>query len=102
MERSGYSKSQRGEIMDRGLRGYEKLRRLDREGKRPLHRRGVDTLHTRFRKKLTGKTSWYKEKKKTDLDLMWESPSKKAMGKINSAKRSNHKSKEKKKEDKME
>ena len=78
MEISGYSGKQRGEIMDRGLRGYEKLRRLDKEGKRPLHRTGTDTLTTRFRKKLTGKTSWYKDGQINEFD--WKSPVKRRQG----------------------
>ena len=75
MTESGYMKTQRLEIMTRGLRGYEKLRELDRTGKRPLHRRGKDTINTRFKKKLTGKTSWYKTGQKEDFE--WESPWKK-------------------------
>ena len=51
MEISGYDLRQRQEIMTRGLRAYEKLRELARLGRRPLHRRGKDTLKLRFKKK---------------------------------------------------
>ena len=48
MTTSGYEETQRRDIMTRGLKGYEKLRRLDKEGKRPLHRRGVDTIKNKI------------------------------------------------------
>ena len=55
---SGYNELQRTNIFNRGLKGYENLRMLDRAGKTPLHRRGKDTLKARFRQKLMGKTEF--------------------------------------------
>ena len=76
MERSGYDKRWKVEIFGRGLKGYGRLRELDKLGKRKLHMRGKDTLLCRFRQKLTGNQDWYKQgKKKTDWE--WKSPEKK-------------------------
>ena len=61
---------QRTNIFNRGLKGYENLRMLDRAGKRPLHRRGKDTLKARYRQKLMGKTEWYKNRSRIMYE--WE------------------------------
>ena len=66
LKRSGYDVEVRRKIIMRGHKGYGNLRSLDRRGIRRLHRRGIDTVTERYRKKLDGKTSWYKQVRKTD------------------------------------
>ena len=64
MKKSGYSKRQRREVTIAGLKGYETRKRRAEEKNTELHRNGASTLVQRYKKKLTGKTSWYKQKKK--------------------------------------
>ena len=71
LETSGYSKAQRLEIIESGLVGYR--RKVERQGGQ-RHRRGSDTKAERLKKKLSGKTSWYKrrgsgDKKRNDQGL---------------------------------
>ena len=65
---SGYDKEQIKEIVESGLKGYE--RKLDRSRKSgvPLHRPATASLASRQKKKLIQKTSWYKTKSKKELD----------------------------------
>ena len=47
-----------------GIRGYEgKIERRKKEGK-PLYRTAKESGETRRRKKLVGKTSWFRDRKK--------------------------------------
>ena len=62
MEKSGYSRRQRREILMSGLKGYETKKRKAEEQGREIHRSGAATLTQRYRKKLTAKTNWYKKK----------------------------------------
>ena len=60
---SGYSVKQVKEIIESGLKGYEsKKERSEKEGK-PLYRAAKKSLASRQKKKLLGKTNWYKDKK---------------------------------------
>ena len=66
---SGYKPGQIRTIYERGLRGYENLKKLDSLGIRRLHRKGVHTINERYKRKVNGKTSWYKENKKEKYAL---------------------------------
>ena len=60
--RSGYKKDQVTKVIEAGLKGYEKIVRLEREGKTKIHRSAASTVSSRYMKKLTGKTTWFLEK----------------------------------------
>ena len=60
MRRSGYSTKQCCEIVSSGITGH--IRKIGQREKR--HRKGKETEKVRRLKKLTGKTSWYKGKKR--------------------------------------
>ena len=57
---SGYNKIQQKEIIESGLVGYK--RRLNRQGG-IKHRRSRDTEKERHRKKILGKSTWFKKKR---------------------------------------
>ena len=59
MKRLGYSQRQQAEIIVAGKTGHKRKM----AGRRQRHRKGEETEKTRRLKKLTGKTSWYKERK---------------------------------------
>ena len=57
------------EIIVCGLLGMEKkVERRKRNGER-LHRKASSKLAGRYRKKLTGKTDWYREKEKDPEEM---------------------------------
>ena len=59
---SGYNRGQAKEIIVSGIRGFKnKVERRKREGQ-PFYRHAKKTLAARVKKKLLGKTSWYKDK----------------------------------------
>ena len=63
MKNSGYSRKQAREAIVCGLLGVERKKiRRQREGQK-FHRKAATTLLARTRKKLIGKTSWFKNKK---------------------------------------
>ena len=62
LEKSGYSKKQRREIVLAGLQGYESKKRKAEMSRSELHRDGEATAGGRMTKKLLSKTSWYKQK----------------------------------------
>ena len=63
---SGYKDKQIKEIVESGLKGYEsKKERAENEG-RHLYRAARSSLASRQKKRLLGKTTWYKDKKKED------------------------------------
>ena len=64
MEKSGYSKKQIRDITMSGLKGYETKRKRAAETGQELHRSGASTLQKRYKKKLTAKTNWYKQKRR--------------------------------------
>ena len=70
MKNSGYSRKQAREAIVCGLLGTErKIKRRARQGQK-FHRKGSTTLLARTRKKLTGKTNWFKNKKKDEAEDM--------------------------------
>ena len=69
MERSGYGLEERKKVMRRGLMNFDKIVKLTEEGVRDLHRAGSSTEGARYKRKLMGKTNWYKGKKKGGEDL---------------------------------
>ena len=61
---SGYDRPQAREAVVSGIKGWKaKVERRKKE-KRSFYRPAASTLSLRYRKKLTAKTSWYKDKKK--------------------------------------
>ena len=52
----------RKEIVQMGLKKYEKLRMEVKEKSRKLHRLGVNCIDRRMRKKLLSKTEFYKKR----------------------------------------
>ena len=64
MKNSGYSRKQSREAIVCGLLGIErKIKRRHRDGQK-FHRKASTTLLARTKKKLTGKTSWFKNNKR--------------------------------------
>ena len=64
LKNSGYTRKRAREIVVCGLLGMErKKKRRKREGL-PFHRTGKSTAVKRNIKKLTGKTQWFKNRKK--------------------------------------
>ena len=59
---SGYTRVQARRIVVSGIKGYEAIRRRAAEQGGKIHRSARSGAAARNRKKLTGKTSWYKEK----------------------------------------
>ena len=66
---SGYNVAQTREILISGLRGYKSKVRNAQERQLPLHRSAKYSLTARYRKKMFGKTSWYKNKNKIQKNL---------------------------------
>ena len=65
MKNSGYSRMETAEAMVSGIRGYRRrVERRKKENNGEFYRHGKNTLKQRVRKKLTEKTTWYREKKK--------------------------------------
>ena len=63
LKNSGYGRKKAREIIVCGLLGLERKKaRRKREGQ-PFYRAGKTTIHKRNRKKITGKTSWFRNKK---------------------------------------
>ena len=57
---SGYDRRQTKEAIVSGIRGWKsKIRRREEEGKN-FYRTAASTLSSRYKKKLTAKTNWYK------------------------------------------
>ena len=65
MKRSGYSSTQRKEIIESGIVGYK--RKIIRQ-KGVRQRKGTETLKTGRKKKLAGKRNWFRNRKKQDGD----------------------------------
>ena len=53
---------------------YEKLVDLDRKGRRTLHREGKSTVAVRYKRKLLGKSNWYKSGDEEAKSGTWEEP----------------------------
>ena len=76
---SGYKCDQIIRIVVSGIKGYKaRVMRCVREG-RSLYRTAAQSSHTRRRKKLLGKTEWYRQKKsgavEEEGDVRSEKPS---------------------------
>ena len=63
---SGYRKEQIQKIIINGIKCYERKLGECRKGTRKLHRTGQDSSGSRYRKKVTNKTEWYRKKKKSE------------------------------------
>ena len=68
LKRSGYSESQRKEIVLAGLKGYETKKKRAEVEQKDLHRDGAATAITRMKKKLLAKTTWYKAKQENNKE----------------------------------
>ena len=62
---SGYGYNQTRKILANGAKGYlaKVTRRREQQGGRRIHRTAEESSQGRIRKKLLGKTSWYKKNK---------------------------------------
>ena len=68
MKRSGYNQVQIKEIICSGLKGYQtKLEKANKEG-RKMQRDGKDTVEARYRKKIMAKSTWFKNKRKKNVE----------------------------------
>ena len=63
LEISGYNRAQIKNIIMSGLKGYESKVQRSRKQKTDLHRDAANTAGARNKKKLLGKTNWFKQKK---------------------------------------
>jgi hypothetical protein len=71
---SGYSITQTKKIILNGIKGYEKkLLESRKPGGRSLHRQAGESYNTRVRRKLCGKTEWYRDEISLDKGLATES-----------------------------
>ena len=66
--RSGYGKEQVKQIVVAGLSGYERIVSLAESGKTAIHRSAVATARSRQVKKLTGKSTWFLDRKDQTKD----------------------------------
>ena len=66
---SGYKEKQVKEIIENGLKGYERKLSKARKDGREIHREAAETISTRQRKKLMARTTWYKKKKGEKLEM---------------------------------
>ena len=60
---SGYKRDQVRNVVEAGLKGYEKIVQLAKLGKTKIHRDAGSSLNVRYKKKLTGKSTWFLNKK---------------------------------------
>ena len=80
---SGYSIEQARRITLAGIRGFErKIERRKKEGK-PLYRTAKESGESRRRKKLVGKSSWFRDQKKEGNDRLVGNENKRKPGSIN-------------------
>ena len=64
---SGYSLEQVRRIIIKGTRGWERRRKkAGTEGRKSVYRTGKESAPGRYRKKLLGKTEWYKTRRNND------------------------------------
>ena len=61
--RSGYSREKSKEVIIAGLLGYERIKKLEEQGKGRIHRSSGKSLHTKYKKKVVAKNTWYLSKK---------------------------------------
>ena len=65
---SGYEVEQIRRIVTAGLKGFEKMVKKQISGQSKIHRSAGSSLTARNRKKLLGKTSWFRSRGKQDKD----------------------------------
>ena len=65
---SGYKQEQVREIVVAGLKGYEKVVTMAKEGKTMIHRSAASSAASRYKKKLTGKSTWFLDKAKSEKE----------------------------------
>jgi hypothetical protein len=68
MKNSGYGLNQIRRVILAGIKGYENLIRRCKKGERSLHRSSAESSSLRARKKLTGKSEWFKKSDKPNTD----------------------------------
>ena len=66
MANSGYGVLQIRRVILAGIKGYEKMLRLEKKGKRKLHRTAKESSSLRSKKKLTGKSEWFRKQEIQD------------------------------------
>ena len=64
MRTSGYTISQTRRAISNGLKFYEEKKARCKRENRPLYRTASSSLAGRYKKKLLGKTTWYKKRRK--------------------------------------
>ena len=69
MRKSGYDEAQRREVLISGLRGFERMRKDEEEGKRPVNRPEWMGSRTRRLRRLIGNKTWYKKKKTKEANI---------------------------------
>ena len=69
MANSGYGMRQIRRVLLSGIKGYEKMVRLDKKGVRKTHRTAKESNKTRASKKLTEKSEWFRKQKNDNQDL---------------------------------
>ena len=57
MKRSGYKEDVRRYVLQAGLRGFDKMKRNNREGKRKLYRKQEEGKELRWARRISGKES---------------------------------------------
>ena len=63
---SGYKLIQIRRIILAGIKGYEKMKRMARNGGRRLHRTAGESSSRRASKKLTEKSEWFRKEDKNE------------------------------------
>ena len=66
---SGYKQEQVRDIVIAGLKGYEKVVAMANEGKTVIHRSAAASAPSRYKKKLTGKSTWFLDKAECNKEL---------------------------------
>ena len=81
MANSGYGLRQIRRVILRGIKGYEKMIRLDRKGIMKTHRTAKESNKTRASNRLTDRSEWFWKQKGADQDLDSEEEDKRCLNK---------------------
>ena len=81
MANSGYGLKQTRRVILSGIKGYEKMTRLERKGIRMVHRTAGESSKTRATKKLTEKSEWFRNQKDKDQEMDTEEEAEKCLNK---------------------
>ena len=68
MTNSGYSKEQIRRVIINGIKGFEGRNRKRRKEGRSIRSTAASSKGSRFLGKLTGKTSWYKKSRRSNIE----------------------------------